>query len=446
MKFALIISSLLLSVCINFIEAKKSFDKVLDAQEGQMNVEDVFKHVCHNPWGRKMSRISTLIILDDLMSSPENVCPGKPEYSEIVHQLKQLLDSHKENVCSPQKIDLIEKFHEEFIAKHAKIPYLFLGYFKNYALAISAICKRSLISNVQQLVGKISDDEMQFGANQFFQKLDAKFKSLKGPVKASNDFDDVQLIWNVINKHLLNDPSLSLDNYLDSSEGQQSKRISIKRADAEQIRDVQQRCRRRFKPIYEQLVIPVIRLAQLGYSAKNELLWPEELQKIRSSPLIARWYRIAYICESVLPVQVFDDDSLVEDATVLLSRQEVSQLEQVDEQETIEEEQFEPSGNQIEWDRMMTVYDDDQELVIRLERERVLRQRELNQLISQLKDENNSGFLVKARHLLQSVTPRLTSRAMRKSNQITPDSELDERPKDLGYSIGMKVIEDISVV
>ena len=87
-------------------------------------------------------------------------------------------------------------------------------------------------------------------------------------------------------------------------------------------------CRNKFKPFYDKLIMPLIKLSNLGYNYQGELL-VHELEELRSNKLVRRWYNIVQVCEAFASIEIFEDPEILSDgcqAFTFISSEEAGEL------------------------------------------------------------------------------------------------------------------------
>lgn len=349
-------------------------------KDNPVDIESIAQVLCKTTVSRdqQVSRISTVNKLAEYF---ENLQPDdklfecKQQHEEALMKLNHLVHASNTNVCSNEKISMIEDYHALFVSTNLddvgarakdnrnEAPRLLRRFFMHYALEISAICKRSLINNLEwDLKQKFSDiDDLEpsgehttpFGYlfNGAIEKF-AQFYSV-------NDFDDVVLFWDLIEDSLLNkkDENLQFDKINDEYDAKTGEpvRLRVKIRSNNHVKKIQQNCHNKYKPIYEKLILPIIRLANLGYSNNGEQ-FQVELEELRNNANVKHWYGITHLCEAILPMKFYQDTNLSPNALVIITKTEANQLDEqqnddatgVDDYTYVMRLHYEPDTNSME--------------------------------------------------------------------------------------------------
>lgn len=304
---------------------------LFDGDENSVSIKHIAEELCATKSGstkEQISRVSTVVKLHEFFSNlaeDTKLSDCGKRYNEVLTSLQNLVSVSNENVCSDDKIDLIEDFHRNFISANREdvkqraadgreaAPEVLRLFFMHYALEISAICKRGLITNIEwDLHDKVKKSDFDFGGHTVLNELMAKMSASFSPVTAINDYDDVLLIWDMVED--------DAEEEVDELTGEPV-RLLIKAKRVDQIKRVQEKCRCKFRPFYEKLIMPIINLVDIGYSYTGER-FERELHELRVNPLVRRWYGVTQICEAILPIRFYQDDKLAERELVIISREE----------------------------------------------------------------------------------------------------------------------------
>jgi hypothetical protein len=336
-------------------------DKPINSQQEISSIANI---VCDETSriSKQMSRISTIErLVEYFNSAPEEhelrSCINK--HTESLGLLHKVLTTSNENVCSAKKIDLIEDYHNRFVtteAEQAKIrqeqgmemglPMLNM-FFMHYAMEVNAICQTTLIDNLinfKRDLKDISDKKMnekvlKFNENLQFLKngpFDERFDGLLSQLMkmfSVEQYDDVVMIWDALEATFLSESGECTKN-IEVQRGEERApvtdepiRMFIKVKNAKNLIAIQEHCRLHLKPFYSKLIMPVMRLANLGYSNNGER-FEIELRELRSNPNVKRWYAATQLCEVLLPIKVYEDVSMEIKDIIVLKREEAEELEQ----------------------------------------------------------------------------------------------------------------------
>lgn len=337
--------------------------RLFDSDENQVSIEHVAEGLCADKSGsstkEQISRVSTILKLHNYLVNQTHpdikLIDCSKRYGNILADLRDIVERSNDNVCSDEKIYLIDEFHRNYIStarddiklRYAEVkqaaPEVLRLFFMHYAMEVSAICKRGLITNIEwDLQDKHDEDEFDFESETFFNKLMEKMSTSFSPVTAVNDYDDALLIWDLV-QHNGNEETDPLTG--------ESVKLYVKTNQIEQIKQIQERCRCRFRPFYDKLIMPIISLSDMGYSCSGER-FERELGELKTNKLVNRWYGITQVCEAILPIKFYQDSSLQEHETVIISKDEAQLLNKERSDDTTANKicrpvQYEPTTNSI---------------------------------------------------------------------------------------------------
>lgn len=330
---------------------------VIDSSDS-FSIESVAAAICLPSYddATLISRVTTIGKLieyfdQEVTSEEHDLYDCKQRNMAALDLLHEVLTESNQNVCSDQKLDAIEHFYERFVSTHKDIvnyrleeslelahPMLRL-FFHHYVMEVEITCKKSLISNIEwDLKDKFGDDISKkllelTGTNKDDQSEveDTLVGSLKkfSNLLAVHKYDDPLMVWELILTALSNimpDKDAIGDEY-DPITGEPI-RLFLKVQSARTLNLIKNTCHYSFKPIYEQLIMPAIRLSNLGYSTPAEEL-EVELGELGNNELVKRWYSLTQLCEAVLPVKFYEDPSLEPKQLILISKEEAMQRDQM---------------------------------------------------------------------------------------------------------------------
>lgn len=288
-------------------------------------------------------------------------------YRQAITQLEPIVLNQDHAVCSDEKFELIKKYHFQFINprqetykfgddlahldkkivyrqldenpleygvqlderdKEVRCPIAVQQFFKAYVLQVSGLCKMSLIANVQEAMRSLDDDDYKlFSLIKYNTNANEK-----SPVRESaQGGKSVQKLEP--NKGLQASPLIDLANklhkfkyglpfrelvYMPELEGELEEG-DLQRSQEVVVLDLRERpelnnfmraCDRRFRPIYSKLIMPIVRLAKLGYDYVGRELdrHGDQLQ----ADDVMTWRLVTLICESNGKIQLVGDEDVAE--------------------------------------------------------------------------------------------------------------------------------------
>lgn len=344
-----------------------------------VDIQSIAEFVCKTVKadGPQVARISTIQRVKEYFDKlPEGhaLSECKELHGDALRDLYELTSVSNTNVCSDKKITLIENYHNKYVSTnkdHVKIrlenksreaPQVLRLFFMHYAMEVDAICKRHFINNLEW------DLKEKFGHIEEFQRIGDDKKDEMFSVALEkftsmyhvSDFEDVILFWNLIDGSVeaaqsesgeARDGGSELD--FDKKTGEPI-RLMAKVKSMGPMRELQATCLNKYKPIYSKLLLPIIRLADLGYTNSGEQ-FKVELEELKNNPTVKHWYAITQLCEAIIPMKLYEDSSLGDKDIVMITKEEADYLEEeldeereADELQVAEAIEYEPSTNSME--------------------------------------------------------------------------------------------------
>lgn len=294
---------------------------VLISQVVAGNQTDQLRAICNNK--AELSRASELTGLVGVLSSkPEDdvtLCPARTRL--VLVELDRLINSDQ-NVCSSEKAEQIAAYYSKFVdnksladLKEHKLPKIIKNLYLSYGFEVSRVCKTLMVSLLLSTTRRLHD-EMDLRQMRMWTSDNTQLGKL---VKSPRDVDDLLLVSNDFVSQITQGEAD------ESNTGGDHEKVPmvLPSATSEVIKTVQAVCGRRFRPIYRQLILPMVSLSRVGFN------WPQVGADLDDIQL---WYRIVYLCESVLSVELFEDpEGLVrgDKPAHILTYEEADQLTRV---------------------------------------------------------------------------------------------------------------------
>lgn len=277
-------------------------------------------------YGLQISRVSTINKLADLFESlPENhqFSGCRKKYGRSLRYLKEVVNRSNGDVCSDEKISLIEQFHRDYVselrkhrsyrkANHLKIPTTLKIFFTQYVQQVSTICERTASSLVRSAASTIDSDRISEEAEEAVAKLG---ESVMADVRLG--YSGINLVWNVIE----NLPSKRHDKtsiYLSDS----TKKLSVSMKDASQVQKLQKFCTDEAMPIYRKVTLPVLRLIIMGFYPERK----DFVELILENGLMKQLYILTHICDTIIPIRFYQDKALAPDQILVLTREKARRV------------------------------------------------------------------------------------------------------------------------
>lgn len=214
-------------------------------------------------------------------------------------ELDQLVSSDNENVCSPDKVRQIKAYYMRYIDKSSQdgqsqtaLPKALSQFFLAYGLGVSNLCKKNMITSLM-LEGHELLDERDY---ELINPWTSEDSIIGRVMNEPSDYDDLILPKDIAG--LFGDKNKNKDDKDD--------KVFLQTATGHVVRKLQALCSRRFRPIYEQLILPLITLSNIGFNYQGEEL-EKELQEMSANKEVHQWYRIVYLCESMSSIEIVED-------------------------------------------------------------------------------------------------------------------------------------------
>ena len=297
----------------------------ISAQEAQVDVESLAKLVCQTTRGTKrqishVSHVAQLVQFLQGVNSEHKLFACRNLYLESLIDLEQVVSEANEDACGEVKIKLIEDFHRKYVSKVSKYvrqqkrgnkaPKMAKMFFMQYASKVSDICEQGAVSILEKNKRPIDHDELS-KLNQM-----KHFTDMLGMSDLSKGYKGTYLFWNMVDSLGL-EADKKFARYLDEG----PMRLNVQMKEGRSIRGVQAMCQYKLRPFYSRVILPVLRLVDMGYYPESERLLADE-------PKMRSLYLATQICETLLPLRVFEDQELGGDQLVALERDEAKKLPQ----------------------------------------------------------------------------------------------------------------------
>lgn len=358
MRGSLIILSALLFILLpdggqlraNALNFSAASSKLLDDDEGQSIPVDQLAQqaICDKKNGNKLvSRVSSIIKLANYFDSSldeQNECIVS--HREALRDMKELVTTSSKNVCSNEKLSLIENFHQKYLSTLAKdvqarvdqqredLPKALKLFSMFYISEVSKICRMNLINNLEWDVQDklLKSEDFRLGDSMDLSTLLHGLGEQFSAMKSVNSYDDIIMLWSILDGSVLQKDNDAMKHISDEANGvnpitQEPVKLFVKSKNPSHMIELQKKCYFKFKPIYGKIILPVIRLADLGYSYTGRHL-DKELVELKANKLVNKWYVITQICETVMPINFYVDPTIVNDQeTVMITPDQAKELE-----------------------------------------------------------------------------------------------------------------------
>lgn len=212
------------------------------------------------------------------------------------------------NVCSQESADAIINFWETYVKNKAKLrkhlPQQLKKFFIAYGMQVSKVCKTAMIEQLDKATNERDVTETDF--NLVTEDVRKRINYYIG--------DD----WRLMN--------LLLVVQREKSSKKQNDEIATVNMDPlrqELYTRIRERCLKKFKPVYHDLITPIVRLAAVGFNYNGKSM-KKQMKAFESEKNYRDWFAAVVSCEIVLridvvtiPKQVEESDGTIKQITVL---------------------------------------------------------------------------------------------------------------------------------
>ena len=268
----------------------------------QWNV-DVLKAICNDDKRVTLGRVSQLITVAEQLDDKLNLqCLQRTR--DAIRKLAKIV-TDQSDVCTISRVEQIRDFHNQFVVSEVgyQLPRTLRKFFVAFGFRASERCRKKMLESLVLEAPYILEDDDRMS----FARL-THDKSLMGKL-VKRDSDDSSMV-------LPRDVLRTLwKGRVDDKE-----QVYIEIPNGSQLRSIQALCSARFKPIYEQSLLPLIILINIGLDYKSKDT--KATLALPQARGLVPWYRILYLCESLSLVEIVVNSSPINRVHVL-SRSEV---------------------------------------------------------------------------------------------------------------------------
>lgn len=264
----------------------------IDAQSNEVAIN--LKKLC-NDQPVDLNRVSQLIDIIELLETGYQEPKCNSDTTEAILDIFTLITEHKDDVCSMSKVDQIRDYHLEYVVdnnKRKSLPKALRNFFISYGLKIDSICKKNMINSlVLDTTSTLTLEDYSI-LNSWTNDENSLLNEING---GPADYGDLLSMKGFANAEM---PLFD--------EKENSEKLLVKKATSNLLKQIQSVCELRFKPFYERLILPLVRLSNLGYDYQGEEL-ERELVEFRQNIRVQQWYKITYLCESFKDIELVQD-------------------------------------------------------------------------------------------------------------------------------------------
>lgn len=333
-----------------------------------LTIQQIAHLVCHNSKTRIQS-IGQMLSVIRWVNVNENKC--KSRFLSAIYELQPILQRSKESICDNDSFQLIKDYHFRFIQPPRKVnrapsqfeaspnnlvkqqlhpeprkyivdvgehdqvliaPIEVRHFFLKFALQLSLQCKKNLVDNLEADVQRILDDQDRELMLMFGRESPIGQALVGDDVQYDIDFD------NVIFMPELDGRMLRANGEEMKPPGQEQHLKTSASADSVVFQLINS-CKNRYKPLYDRLIMPIVRLSKLGYDYQGSRGFTENERKFLEGVDVKNWLMIVHICEifkNTVLVSIDDEDATRDAAPGL--------RDQLDKEESVESDKVADSG------------------------------------------------------------------------------------------------------
>jgi hypothetical protein len=338
-------------------------------QDGELDASEDLSLLCRGECSQLHLERSSQIkaLAENLNTKDASECPE--HIAAAINELNELIELNKDSVCSLEATNRIQNYYKTFVAvehddesddgdnggqptaDRPELPEALRSFFLAYGFRVSETCKKNMIATLvyesehkltpedHKLIGSVTDKSQ-----------------LESLALNPNDFDDILLprdiskIMEGKNSGQAASSEQPNSDGLDDVDG----KIFIHVATDDMIFRLKMLCKRRFKPIYQELILPLLYLSNIGFNYKSEEL-ERELKEIQNNDHLHHWYRIVFVCESLEGIELVEDVSdshLTEDSgrkmVRIMSPEEAMRIKRQRQMEQVESDKSETANKFVD--------------------------------------------------------------------------------------------------
>lgn len=303
-------------------------------------VASLAKRICKEPKKHQddLTSVSSMMQLIDYFEDMPAKDKCRDRYLSSFRFLQVVLSVGNENVCGNEKVSLLEDFNRRYIStthrdKHnqressLEAPETVKVFFVHYANKISSVCKESLTKVMEDSQRMFAGQDGQAANMENVDNILQGFLHSFALNPAKNGYKDLIMPWDLIDAFHVSEKKkkfLPTDAMVNDgvSRARIPVRLSIQVNGARNLWTMQEACATYLKPDYSKLALPVMRLLNLGLYESNEPM----ARQLSEDKNLRRLFNVVQICETVLPIEAFQEDSLKEGKIVAISSEKAAEL------------------------------------------------------------------------------------------------------------------------
>lgn len=304
---------------------------VAGAGADQLDGRDLYSRLCQDQVVADFRRISQAKALIEFAESEDAQsidCDKK--YREAILDLSgPLTEDDPDNHCTPERVNLITFYIEKHIKRDTlpdeipdpipekRIPQSLKHFFIGFSLDVSKICKLGMLKLLFEEEKQNLYKEDFKAVQQWAEGADWASKQLRS--RAVN-YDDMFMVGNAI---------------CDSGV-QKCRYLYVQTEHHKRLQSMRATCHLTFKPFYSKLILPIVRLANVGIDYQGDEM-QDKLDAFRENPELQKWAKLVFLCESILYIVPMDLPKEQKAALFHVSEEDLEKMEKYDQEELREE-------------------------------------------------------------------------------------------------------------
>lgn len=227
----------------------------------------------------QVARLSEVRAMIELLKTNGQDVDCPEDVKVAVMALEPLIEL--ESVCSEAAADAITGFWARYVdkrsAERASLPRPLRKFFVGLGLQVSKKCKSILVSELDKATSEKQISETDFHVVTRHIKENKRLRKIFGKKPRLEEL--MMIVRTYTNK---------------DADGQQEQRtlVNMPPKSKKYFELMQERCLNKFKPIYDTLISPIVRLASIGLN-----YYEQSLDAFKLSPTYLEWFNVILACE-----------------------------------------------------------------------------------------------------------------------------------------------------
>lgn len=232
----------------------------------------------------ELTRLSDAAALIYLLRADGSVqCPL--QVAEAILSLEPVIELR--GVCSEEAADLIVDFWAKYVNEESELsqylPRSLRSLFIGYGLQVSKLCKISMMNELARATHLVRITE---------QDVLMVTRSIVGNERVRKIFDDEPRLEDLL-------IVIRTDSARNDPDGCERNRMIMPPREKQYFELMREKCLRKFKPIYDSLISPIVRLASIGMNYRGKSV-AEPFKLFRHQRIYKDWFNVIVACEAIV--------------------------------------------------------------------------------------------------------------------------------------------------